>query len=85
MTVQSSEYCCPDREGATRDAATIELTGLTAKQRRTAVRAVEAGYYERPRETSLEELAADLGISKSACSQRLNAVESKLATSAFEQ
>lgn len=64
--------------------ANVPLDRLTEKQRRAAVKAVSAGYYARPRETSLAELADDLGISKSACSQRLRAVESKLALSAFE-
>jgi len=62
---------------------TLELYDLTDKQREAATRAVAAGYYQSPRETTVGELAADLGISKSAMSQRLNAVESKLAVSAF--
>ena len=62
---------------------TLELYDLTDKQREAATKAVAAGYYQTPRETTVGELAADLGISKSAMSQRLNAVESKLAVSAF--
>ncbi|WP_225336341.1 helix-turn-helix domain-containing protein [Halomicrobium urmianum] len=62
---------------------TVELAGLTEKQREAAVRAVASGYYERPRETSFGELADDIGVSKPALSQRLSAVEAKLATSAF--
>jgi predicted DNA binding protein len=65
------------------ETVTVELTGLTEKQREAATRAVATGYYETPREISFEELAADLGISKSALSQRLNAVESALTTAAF--
>lgn len=61
----------------------LHLEDLTEKQRRAAVRALAAGYYERPRETSLEALAAELDISKSALSQRLTAVEAKLAKAAF--
>lgn len=67
----------------TRKAVTLNLHGVTEKQREAVTKAVAAGYYANPRETTLEELADDLGISKSACSQRLNAVEAKLATSAF--
>ncbi|ACV49366.1 helix-turn-helix domain-containing protein [Halomicrobium mukohataei] len=62
---------------------TLALDDVTEKQREAVTRAVAAGYYATPRETSLEALADDLGISKSACSQRLNAVESTLAVSAF--
>jgi len=61
----------------------LELYDLTEKQREAATNAVAAGYYETPRESTVGELAADAGISKSAMSQRLSAVESKLATSAF--
>ncbi|QAU14257.1 bacterio-opsin activator [Halorubrum sp. BOL3-1] len=66
-----------------RAGVTLDLFELTEKQREAAATAVAAGYYSRPREADLEELSADLGISKSALSQRLTAVESKLATSAF--
>lgn len=64
---------------------TLDLFELTEKQREAAATAVAAGYYSQPREVSLEELAAHLDISESAFSQRLNAVESKLATAAFAQ
>jgi len=62
---------------------TLALDDVTEKQREAVTRAVAAGYYATPRETSLEELADDLDISKSACSQRLNAVESTLTVGAF--
>ncbi|WP_245545406.1 helix-turn-helix domain-containing protein [Halomicrobium katesii] len=62
---------------------TLALDDVTEKQREAVTRAVAAGYYATPRETSLEELADDLDISKSACSQRLTAVESTLAVNAF--
>jgi predicted DNA binding protein len=64
---------------------TLDLFELTEKQREAAAAAVAAGYYSRPRETSLGDLAANLDISESAISQRLSAVESKLATTAFAQ
>lgn len=62
---------------------TLELYDLTVKQREAATTAVSAGYYQTPREATIGELAAEIGISKSAMSQRLNAVESKLALAAF--
>ena len=62
---------------------TLALDEITEKQREAVTKAVASGYYSTPRETSLEELADDLGVSKSACSQRLNAVESTLAVRAF--
>ena len=63
---------------------TIDLSQLTTKQREAAMLAVSEGYYQTPRQTSLDELSNTLGISKSALSQRLNVVESKLATAAFD-
>lgn len=62
---------------------TLDLHQITEKQRRAVATAVAEGYYSRPRETSIDELADEFGISTSALSQRLNAVESKLATAAF--
>jgi predicted DNA binding protein len=41
------------------------------------------GYYKRPREASLEEIADELDISQQARSQRLGAVEEKLITQLF--
>lgn len=61
----------------------FHLQELTEKQRQAAVRALAAGYYERPRKAGLGELSAELNISKSALSQRLTAVEAKLAKAAF--
>ncbi|ELZ02581.1 helix-turn-helix domain-containing protein [Natrialba asiatica] len=45
--------------------------GLTQPQRSLVVAAYEAGYFDVPRETTLVELGAELGISDSAVSQRL--------------
>lgn len=45
--------------------------GLTPEQLQTLLNAFEAGYYDVPRETTLVELADQLGISDSAVSQRL--------------
>lgn len=44
---------------------------LTERQRETLLTAYEAGYFAEPRETSLDELAADLDVSPSAVSGRL--------------
>ena len=63
---------------------TFDLSCLTEKQRVTAIRAVEAGYYDDPRGTSLERLAEEMGISKSALSQRLKSVETKLLKCVFD-
>jgi len=65
------------------DTVTLDLYEITEKQREAVAKAVAEGYYSTPRETSVEELAAAFDISTSALSQRLNAVESKLATAAF--
>ncbi len=56
----------------------IDTSDVTDKQREALQMAVEEGYYDNPRQTDLGVLADRLDISKSAVSQRLNAVESKL-------
>ncbi|MCU4973930.1 helix-turn-helix domain-containing protein [Halobacteria archaeon AArc-m2/3/4] len=53
----------------------IDATAITDKQREAVELAVNQGYYDRPRQTDLEGLADCLDISRSAVSQRLNAVE----------
>lgn len=45
--------------------------GLTDIQHETLVAALERGYYETPRDVSMSELAAELGISQQALSKRL--------------
>jgi len=62
---------------------TLDLRDITPKQREAIVRAVAEGFYERPQQTSLGDLASEFDITKSALSQRLRAAESKLATAAF--
>ncbi|SER53694.1 helix-turn-helix domain-containing protein [Natrinema salaciae] len=47
------------------------LYGLTPVQRETLRLAYERGYFEEPRDASVEDLAAELGISSSAVSSRL--------------
>lgn len=73
----------PDPGSGQTNSVFLDLQDLTQKQRQAAVRALAAGYYELPRETTLAELAVELDISKSALSQRLAAVEAKLAKAAF--
>jgi hypothetical protein len=63
----------------------VDLSSLTEKQLSAAELAIEMGYYKRPRETSLEEMAAELDISQQALSQRLGAVEEKLITQLFTE
>ncbi len=69
----------PDRS----DPVTLDLSEVTEKQREAVSLAIASGYYRTPREAGMGELADELGISKSAMSRRLNAVESKLAVAAF--
>jgi predicted DNA binding protein len=45
--------------------------GVTTKQREALVLAATAGYFEQPRETSFDELAARLGITRQAFAGRL--------------
>lgn len=65
--------------------ATVELDILTEKQLDTLELAIKEGYYNRPRDANLTDLAAALCISKSAVSQRLNAAETKLIKTTLEQ
>lgn len=51
---------------------------LTDKQCEALSLAIESGYYDRPRGTTLDELAETLDITPSAVSQRLNAVNRRL-------
>lgn len=66
---------------AEEDSACIEIdaSDVTPKQLEAIEVAVASGYYDRPPSTDLDDVAEQLGVSKSAASQRLNAVESILA------
>lgn len=57
---------------------TLDVGILTDKQRDALELALEQGYYERPRNASLSDLAEQLDISKSAVSQRIRSAEIKL-------
>lgn len=52
-----------------------DVTPLSERQRELVVTAVERGYYDTPRRCSLTELADEVGISKSACSETLHRAE----------
>ncbi len=53
------------------DGESVSSHGLTPKQYETLVAAHERGYFTIPRETSMEELADELGVSHQALSERL--------------
>lgn len=56
----------------------VDLSPLTEKQRQALDAAVERGYFESPRQATLEELATEFDISKQAFGQRLCAAERKV-------
>ncbi len=56
----------------------IFLADMTPKQRETVRKAVIGGYYDSPQEMTLEDLADEFGVTKSAVSQRLKRAESKI-------
>ena len=60
----------------------VDLSRLTAKQRAALELAVKRGYFDG--EAGLEELAAELNISKSALSQRLRSGQAKLVGTIFD-
>jgi hypothetical protein len=51
---------------------------LTARQLSLVHTAVEHGYYDTPRQCSLTELAEDIGLAKSTCSETLHRAEEKI-------
>ncbi|MFC6940758.1 helix-turn-helix domain-containing protein [Salinirubellus sp. GCM10025818] len=51
---------------------------LTDRQLALVHAAVERGYYDTPRRCSLTELAADVGLAKSTCSETLHRAEGKI-------
>lgn len=54
---------------------------LTPKQRETLVTALEAGYYEAPREVTMSELADQMDVSQQALSKRFRGAYENLITS----
>ena len=69
--------CGRDGDGSN---ITFDLTDLTDTQRDTLELAVTEGYYDDPKGISLEELAAELNISKSGASRRLSRIEATILT-----
>ena len=63
---------------------TFDLSALTPKQRRGLELAVVRGYFDGDRDVRLSDLADELGISKSALSQRLRTAQAKLVTDVFD-
>jgi len=63
---------------------TFDLSALTPKQRRGLELAVVRGYFDDGRDVELGDLAAEIGISKSALSQRLRTAQAKLVTDVFD-
>ncbi len=61
----------------------VDLSELTDKQRAALEHAFEQGYYERPRQASLEDLAEGFDISKQALYQRLSTAENKVVRQLF--
>ena len=57
--------------------------GVTPAQREALRRALEAGYFAVPRQTTLEAIAGDLGISKQALSTRLRRGQTNLVENAL--
>jgi len=57
---------------------------LTDRQREVIERALEAGYFEWPREVTTEELAAQLDITRATLLEHLRKAESKLLTDALD-
>ncbi|WP_254768730.1 helix-turn-helix domain-containing protein [Salinilacihabitans rarus] len=88
----SRTYEFADEKGLTVDVEKIhELReerggryGLTDAQHETLVAALERGYYRIPREVDMEELAAELGISHQALSERLRRAHRTLVEEAVE-
>jgi AraC-like DNA-binding protein len=72
-----------DDDAGAPDVAEIDLTRLTDKQRDALLRAVDRGYYETPQAVSLDELAEEFGVSKSALSQRLTRAEGTVMAQLF--
>jgi len=63
----------------------VQVDTITETQWEAAKLAVEMGYYDVPRRVSLGDLASELGISKSAVSQRLSNLERAIITNLVAQ
>lgn len=63
---------------------TSQQLGLTPEQYETLVAAVEHGYFEIPREVSMQDLAEELGVSHQALSERLRRAYETLVTAELD-
>ncbi|PSP26909.1 hypothetical protein BRC65_08945 [Halobacteriales archaeon QH_2_65_14] len=70
MELVSTGQYTPDSEGVFAD--------LTDRQREVLETALRLGYYENPREATLEDVAAELDITRTTVGQHIRAVESKV-------
>ncbi|MDS0294885.1 helix-turn-helix domain-containing protein [Halogeometricum luteum] len=61
------------------------LPDLSPRQYDALRAAVEGGYYEIPRETTTEELAAELGVGRRTAEEHLRRAENKLVGAVFER
>lgn len=77
-TVHLEQLLPLDHSSAMQRTLELDTSEVTEKQREAIEVAVNAGYYERPRQSDLAALSEQLGISESAVSQRLNGAESAL-------
>lgn len=60
----------PDAEGV--------FAGLTARQREVLETALDRGYYEHPRQATLEDIAGELGVDHGTVGKHIRAIESKV-------
>lgn len=78
-SVDGADLAIRDVRALDGETVTVDTSVLTEVQRETLVRAVEAGYYATPRAVSLDSLAEEFDVSKSAVSQRLRKAEATIA------
>ncbi|MGM0397875.1 MAG: helix-turn-helix domain-containing protein [Halobacteriota archaeon] len=62
----------------------FDTSRLTEKEREMLQYAVEAGYYDRHRKVSLQDVAEVFGVTKQTCSERLGVAESKITKDLFQ-
>lgn len=75
---------CTVREiGGLEQAAEAAKATLSDRQREALESALELGYYDIPREASVEDVAADIGCARSTAAEHLRKTESKLLHSVF--
>lgn len=84
-TAQVSVYGITLANGEGDGTLVLDVSDVTDKQWEAVEVALETGYYDTPRQADLGVLSERLGISKSAVSQRLKAIEAKLVRKLDEQ